>query len=171
MTFDLVIYALAALAAVFGFRSGLLRSLATILGYVLAAPVALGIAPAAAFYLATRFAMPPDYNSVVLIGALILVGMVFAALLRRAISDVTGPDPGLADRILGAALGVVRIGLVAVLMVVIFDRLLPPGGSQPPFLQQSTLRPYLSAAGQAGVRKLPSEFIDYIDRLKRTRRL
>ena len=171
MTFDLVIFGLAALAAVFGYRSGLLRSLATILGYVVAAPFALGIAPAVAFYLATRFNMPPAYNSVVLIGLLILIGMVFAALLRRAMSDVRGTKMGPVDGILGAALGIIRIGLVAVLMVVIFDRLLPPAGRQPPFLQQSALRPYLSAAGQAGVRKMPSELIDYIDRLKQTRRL
>jgi membrane protein required for colicin V production len=54
MIFDLVIYALVALAIVFGFNSGLLRSLATILGYLVAVPLALGTAPAVALVLATR---------------------------------------------------------------------------------------------------------------------
>ena len=62
MLFDLAIYALLALAVVMGFTSGLLRSMATILGYVIAAPMAFGVAPALSFFLATHFDMPPVYN-------------------------------------------------------------------------------------------------------------
>jgi membrane protein required for colicin V production len=170
MTFDLVIYALTALAMVFGFNSGLLRSMATILGYVVAAPLALGTAPAVSFFLATRFNMSPGYSGVVLALNLIVIAMIFGALFRRAINDMVGPDVSIPDRLAGAALGAVRIGLVAVLIVVIFDRIIP-AGRQPAFLAQSKLRPYLSAAGQAGVKQLPPELSDYIDRLKRARGL
>ncbi|HET7678757.1 MAG TPA: CvpA family protein [Xanthobacteraceae bacterium] len=168
MIFDAVIYALIALAIVLGFNSGMLRSMATILGYVIAAPVALGVAPALSFFLATRLDMPPAYNGVVLAGLLLALGMIFGALLRRAVSDVIGPQVSIPDRIAGAALGAMRIGLVAVLIVVIFDRIIP-ANRQPAFLAGSQLRPYLSAAGQAGVKKLPPEVIAYIDRLKRQR--
>ena len=44
-------------------------------------------------------------------------------------------------------------------------------GGQPAFLAQSKVRPYLSAAGQAGVKSLPPEIAEYIDRLKRARGL
>ena len=43
--FDAVIYAAAAIAAVLGFSAGLLRSLATILGYLIAAPLAVAMTP------------------------------------------------------------------------------------------------------------------------------
>jgi membrane protein required for colicin V production len=56
------------------------------------------------------------------------------------------------------------------LVVVIFDRVIPVD-RQPQFLTGSRLRPYLSAAGQAGLRTLPPEIEDYIDRLKHARGL
>jgi len=70
----------------------------------------------------------------------------------------------------GAVLGAVRIFLVAVLVVVAFDRIIPTD-RQPPFLVGSRLRPYLSAAGQKGLQSLPPDVEDYIDRLKRERGL
>jgi membrane protein required for colicin V production len=57
---------------------------------------------------------------------------------------------------------------LAVLMVVIFDRIIP-AGREPAFLTGSRLRPMLSQAGQAGLRSLPPDIADYIDRLKRER--
>jgi membrane protein required for colicin V production len=166
MVFDAVIYVLIILAVVMGFISGLLRSMATILGYVIATPLAFGLAPALSFFLTTQLDMPPAYKGIVLAGLLLVLGMIFAALLRRALSDVTGPRVSIPDRIAGAALGAVRIGLVAVLIVVIFDRIIPRG-VEPTFLAGSQLRPPLSAAGQAGVKALPPEATAYIDRLKR----
>ena len=168
MIFDAVIYALFALAVVMGFTSGLLRSMATIIGYVIAAPIAFGVAPALSFLLTTHLDMPPDYKGMVLAALLLVLGMIFGALLRRALSDVTGPRVSIPDRIAGAALGAMRIGFVAVLIVVIFDRVIPPG-VQPAFLAGSQLRPPLSEAGQAGVKALPPEITAYIDRLKRER--
>lgn len=166
MIFDTAVYLLAALAVFTGFNSGLLRSIATILGYVVAAPVALGVAPALSFFLATRFDMPPGYSGVVLAGLLLGAGMLAGALLRRAISDVTGPQVSIPDRLAGATMGAARIALVAVLLVLIFDRIIP-ANREPGFLAGSQLRPHLSAAGQAGLRSLPPELTDYIDQLKR----
>ena len=170
MIFDLVVYAFLALAVVLGFNSGLLRSMATIIGYLIAAPIAIGTAPAVSFFLTTRFNISPTYNGMVLVLILLGAGIIFGALLRRAVNDLVGPDVSIPDRIAGAALGAARIGLVAVLIVVIFDRIIP-ANRQPGFLVGSKLRPYLSAAGQAGVKSLPPEIADYIDRLKRARGL
>jgi membrane protein required for colicin V production len=97
-------------------------------------------------------------------------GMLFSALLRRAISEMSGGEIGLFDRLLGAVLGAVRIALLAVLMVMIFDRIIPPN-REPSWLSQSRLRPALSAAGRRGLRALPPEVTEYIDRLKKQRGL
>jgi membrane protein required for colicin V production len=59
---------------------------------------------------------------------------------------------------------------VAVLMVMIFDRIIP-ANREPAWLSQSRLRPVLSAAGRQGLRALPPNVIAYIDQLKRKRGL
>jgi membrane protein required for colicin V production len=56
--------------------------------------------------------------------------------------------------------------LVAVLLVLVFDRLIP-AGREPEFLKGSQLRPLLSAAGREGLRSLPPDVAQTIDRLKR----
>ena len=168
MLFDVIVYALLAIALILGFRSGLLRSLATILGYVIAAPFAVAVTPPLAFYFAGSVYASGGRGVVVLFGVFLLSGMLFSALLRRAVSDMAGSEVGLFDRLAGAVLGAVRIALLAVLMVMIFDRIIPPN-REPAWLSQSRLRPLLSAAGRQGLRALPPNVIDYIDRLKRQR--
>lgn len=168
MIFDIVLYACALIALVMGFRAGFLRSLATILGYVVAAPFALGVAPALSLFLTQRFNLPAGSNSLVLALLLLVAGVLMGALLRRAVNELIGPDVSVLDRILGGVLGLTRIALVGILLVVIFDRVIPPNRT-PEFLNGSQLRPYLSAAGQAGVKQLPPDVVDYIDRLKRAR--
>lgn len=167
--FDAVVVGFALLAVAFGFHAGLLRSLATIFGYVIAAPFAVAVTPPLAFYLAGS-AVVGGRPGLVLFAVFILSGMLISALLRRAISDIVGPEIGPIDRAAGAMLGAVRIALLAVLMVMIFDRIIPPD-RQPAWLSQSRLRPVLSAAGRRGLRALPPDVIDYIDRLKRQRGL
>lgn len=166
--FDAVVCAVGLVAMVMGFNSGLLRSLATILGYLVAAPMAVTITPHVMPLVLGQSAPSSAQTWIVLCALFIGIGMIVAALLRTAVGEFVGPDVGLFDRLAGAALGAVRIGLVAVLVVVIFDRVIP-SDRQPQFLTGSRLRPYLSAAGQMGLQSLPPEVEDYIDRLKRER--
>ena len=65
--------------------------------------------------------------------------------------------------------GVWRVALLAIMLVIIFDRTIPPG-QEPAFLKGSQWRPVLSSAAQRGLRTLPPEVETYIDRLKRSRR-
>lgn len=164
--FDAVIGSLALIAAVMGFATGLLRSMATIIGYVAAAPAAVALTPVVTQTLATRPDLPqvPDWGvfGILLLGA----GMVLGALMRRTVGLLVGTVVGLPDRLAGAMLGVGRIGLVAVAMVLIFDRLVPVH-LQPRYLTESRLHPYLSAAAAAGVKSLPPEAETLIDRLRR----
>ena len=68
------------------------------------------------------------------------------------------------------ALGAVRVGLVAITLVLIFDQLVP-SDRQPAFLTGSLLRPLLSEAGQMGFKSLPPDVAAYVDRIKKDRRI
>jgi len=168
-TFDAVVAVAAVLAMVLGFSAGLLRSLATILGYLIAAPLAVAITPYVTTIALGR-STSPDNAWPMLVIVFVAVGAGISALLRTVVGEFVGPEVGAFDRLAGAALGAVRIGLIAVLIVVVFDRVIP-ADRQPQFLVGSKLRPYLSAAGRAGLRSLPPEVESYIDRLKRERGL
>ena len=167
--FDAVITVAAVVAVVVGFTSGLLRSLATILAYLIAAPLAVAFAPYVTAALG-QSGVTPGNAWIGLVVVFVVLGVLIGSLLRTVIGEFTGPDAGLFDRVAGAVLGAVRIFLIAVLIVVIFDRLIP-ADRQPPFLIGSRLRPYLSEAGRRGLQSLPPEVEDYIDRIKRERGL
>ena len=66
--------------------------------------------------------------------------------MRMALDESIGPEAGIGDRLAGAALGAVRVGLVAVTLVLVFDQLVP-ADRQPAYLAGSRLRPLLSVAG------------------------
>jgi membrane protein required for colicin V production len=172
--FDLVVIAIAFVAMVSGFSSGLLRSLATILAYVIAAPVAFMASPAVAAWVAGQNLVPADRApmllSLVPFVLLVVIGVVLGALMRGAVGTATGGHVVFIDRVLGAVLGIVRIGLLAVLLVLIFERLIP-ADREPDWLAQSQLRPYLSAAGAAGLRSLPPDAAATLERLRRERGL
>jgi membrane protein required for colicin V production len=169
-TFDAVVTVIAILAAVMGFMSGLLRSLAAILAYLIAAPIAVALAPRLTAFIFGQSTVSPDRTWTALFVAFVALGLLISVLLRKLVDELAGEDIGVFDRTAGAVLGVVRIFLVAVLIVVVFDRLIP-ADRQPAFLIGSKLRPYLSAAGQRGLQTLPPEVVDYIDRIKRDRGL
>lgn len=162
--FDAVVSALAVAAIVLGYRAGLLRSLATIFGYLAAAPLAVALMPGVTELLLGKSALP-DRSWIVLALLFVGLGVILSALLRIALGEFVGPDIGLLDRLAGAGLGAARIALAAVVVVVVFDRVIP-AGREPPFLSQSRLRPYLSMAGQQGLQSLPPGVEDYLDRIK-----
>jgi membrane protein required for colicin V production len=169
-SFDAAVYLVAVVAVVSGFNSGLLRSTATIIGYLAAMPVAVAATPLVSRMLADKFNAPGVQNSIVLCAVFLLAGIGFGALLRTAISETIGPKISLSDRLAGSLLGAVRIGLVAVTMVLVFDRIIP-ANRQPAFLSGSQLRPILSMAGQKGLKSLPPDVTAFIDRLKKDQRI
>jgi len=166
--FDAAVYICLFFAVVMGFMSGLLRSLATILGYGAAMGLALALAPALSPILIERFKLPPAQGWLVVAAIFLAGGMALGAMLRYAVSEMVSAQPSIADRVAGAFFGAVRIGLLAVVLVLVFDRIIPPG-REPAFLQGSQWRPVLSKAGERGLRTLPPDVVDYIDRLKRER--
>jgi len=166
--FDLAVYICLSLAFIAGFSSGLLRSLATIFAYVAGLGITVAAAPQITRIAAER--LPGVQSWVVLIAVFLLASVIIGAVLRHVIGEIAGPDISPLDRILGAVLGIARILFVAVLIVIIFDRIIP-SGHEPSFLVGSRLRPVLSEVGRQGLRKLPPDIEDCIDRLKHERGL
>jgi membrane protein required for colicin V production len=168
--FDAAVYLCLAVAVVMGFRTGLLRSVATIAGYLAAAPVAVMAAPHVAPLVNAQLKSSSMQTWLILFGVFVVIGLALSALLRLSVSTIAGEHISAPDRAAGALLGAIRIVLLAVLMVLVFDRLIP-AGREPEFLKGSQLRPILSAAGQQGLRSLPPDVTETIDRLKRERGL
>jgi membrane protein required for colicin V production len=168
--FDVAVYLGLVIAVATGFNTGLLRSAVTILAYLVAMPIAVWAMSAIAPQGEGHSASPLMQNWGLFLGAFLVAGMVLGKSARMALDETIGSEAGLADRFAGAALGAIRVGLVATTVVLIFDRLIPPD-RQPAFLNGSQLRPVFSAAGQRGFRSLPPEITAIIDRLKRERRI
>jgi membrane protein required for colicin V production len=166
-SFDAVVYAALVVAMTMGFNAGLLRSAVTILAYLIAMPIAVW-----ATSLVTRDAggMALMQNPLPFFGTFLGAGIVLGKLMRMVLDETIGAESGLGDRLAGSLLGAVRVGLVAISLVVIFDQLVPPD-RQPSYLVGSHLRPLLSAAGQMGLKSLPPDTAAYVDRLKRERRI
>ncbi len=168
--FDAAVLFVTLVAIVMGFSSGLLRSLATIFGYFVAVPVAVAATPLVSKTFTALLHLPPTQPWVEFFTVFLAAGLLLGWMCRAAVNELVGPHISVPDRAAGAVLGAVRIILVAVLIVLVFDRIIP-AGHEPSFLQGSRLRPILSEAGRQGLRTLPPDITDYIDRLKRERRI
>lgn len=168
-SFDVVVIACLIGAMAVGFRAGLLRSGVTILAYLVAMPIAVWLTGMIVPRMSgATFAT--SQSSLVFFAAFVAAGIALGSLLRMAVNDMIGPEIGIGDRLGGAALGAVRVGLVAVTLVLIFDQLVP-ATMQPAYLTGSQLRPWLARAGQNGIQALPPEVTATIDRWKRDHRL
>jgi membrane protein required for colicin V production len=170
-SFDAIVCVGLVFAIVSGFNTGLVRSAVTILAYLVAAPIAMGamstLSPSASGNLASMLGQ----NGLVFFGIFLFAGMALGKLARVAVDEATGTtQAGIADRLCGAVLGAVRVGLIAVTIVLVVDQMLPPR-LQPPWLTGSHLRPWISAAGQKGVKSLPPDVAAALDRLKRNQQI
>jgi membrane protein required for colicin V production len=169
-SFDAVVCLGLIVAVVTGFNAGFLRSLVTILAYLVAMPIAVWAMSLVGPGIGKQFGAPLPQNSVLLFGIFLVAGMVLGKLMRMALDETIGSEAGIGDRLAGAALGAVRVGLVAITLVLVFDRLVPLD-RQPAYLTGSHLRPLLSQAGQRGFRSLPPDVTAAIDRLKKDQRI
>ena len=169
-SFDAVVCVGLVIAVVTGFNAGLLRSAVTILAYLIAMPIAVWVMSLVSSGVDGKLGSPWAQNSLLLFGIFLVAGIVLGKLMRMALDETIGTEAGLGDRLGGAVLGAVRVGLVATTLVLIFDSLVP-SDRQPAYLAGSQLRPLLSAAGQKGFRSLPPEVAATIDRLKKERRI
>jgi membrane protein required for colicin V production len=169
-SFDAVVYLALIVAVVTGFNAGLLRSAVTILAYLIAMPIAVWAMSFVSPQIESKFGSQLTQNSLLFFAAFLIAGMVLGKLMRMALDETIGSEAGFGDRLAGAGLGAVRVGLVAITLVLIFDSLVP-ADRQPAFLTGSQLRPLLSAAGQRGFRSLPPDVAATIDRLKKDRRI
>ena len=169
-SFDAVVCVGLVIAVITGFNAGLLRSAVTILAYLIAMPIAVWAMSFVSPQIEGKLGSSFSQNSLLLFGIFLVVGIVLGKLMRMALDETIGPRAGIGDRLAGAVLGAVRVGLVAITLVLIFDSLVP-SDRQPAYLAGSQLRPLLSVAGQKGFRSLPPDVAATIDRLKKERRI
>jgi membrane protein required for colicin V production len=169
-SFDLAICLALVIAVTSGFRTGLLRSAIIILAYLLAMPLAIGAVAA----MSPQLQPQPDsllhQNWLQFFAAFLVIGTALGKIGRIMLDEAIGPEAGIGDRLGGAALGALRVAMVATTLVLVFDQLVPID-RQPAFLNGSQLRPLFSFAAQKGFRTLPPELAAVIDRLKQERRI
>jgi membrane protein required for colicin V production len=166
-SFDVVVAAATIAAMLMGFNAGLLRSAVTILAYLVAMPIAVWVASLVSRDTGNLALMQ---NPLPFFGTFLVAGIVLGKLMRMLIDETIGTESGIADRLAGAVLGAVRVGLIAVSVVIVFDQLVP-ADRQPSYLVGSRLRPLFSLAGQMGLKSLPPDITAYVDRLKKDRRI
>jgi membrane protein required for colicin V production len=166
-SFDVVVGVATIAAMMMGFNSGLLRSAVTILAYLIAMPIAVWATSLMSHDVGGLALMQ---NPLPFFGTFLIAGIVLGKLMRMVVDETIGTEAGISDRLAGAVLGAVRVGLVAVSLVVIFDQLVPVD-RQPSYLTGSRLRPVFSAAGQMGLKSLPPDIAAYVDRLKKDQRI
>jgi membrane protein required for colicin V production len=168
--FDAAVYLGLAIAVVTGFHAGLLRSAVTILAYLIAMPIAVWAMSFVSPAIGSKPGTQLLEHAPILFGIFLATGIGLGKLMRMALDETIGSEPGLGDRLAGAALGVVRVGLIATTVVLMFDTLVP-SDRQPAYLTASRLRPLLSVAGQRGFQSLPPDVVAYIDRLRKDQRI
>ena len=130
-SFDAAVYVGLVLAVVTGFKAGLLRSAVTILAYLIATPIAVWVMSLVGPGIDGGVGAQPAQNSLLFFGIFMIAGMVLGKSMRMALDESIGPEAGIGDRLAGAALGAIRVGLVAITLVLIFDQaraIGPPAG-------------------------------------------
>jgi membrane protein required for colicin V production len=168
-TFDLAVMIGFVVAVFGGFATGLVRSAITIVAYLIAAPLAVWVMSYVP-PLDDQYASPLGHNMGFFFGAFLIIGIALGKFGRMMVDEAVGDEPGILDRLAGGALRALRVGLIAVTLVLVFDRIIPVG-QEPAFLKGSQLRPILSDVAQRGFRSLPPDVTAAIDRFKRERRI
>ena len=107
-SFDAVVYLALLFAVVTGFNTGLLRSAITILGYLIAMPIAMAATSSLAPQLDGKLGPALAQNSILFFAIFLISGMLLGQVGRLALNDATGSQPSLIDRVGGATLGAVR---------------------------------------------------------------
>jgi membrane protein required for colicin V production len=153
-SFDAVVYVGLVIAVVTGFKAGLLRSAVTILAYLIAMPITVWVMSLVSSGGDGKPGSPWAQNSLLFFGIFLVTGIVLGKLMRMALDETIGAEAGLADRLGGAVLGAVRVGLVAITLVLIFDSLVP-SDRQPAYLADSQLRPGKRALDPCRLRSRP----------------
>jgi len=100
-SFDLAVYLCLFVAVVMGFMTGLLRSLATIIGYICGAGIAVAATPKALFLLANYPKIPTPQTWIVVVAIFIVAEALISVVLRLIVSGVAGRNVSVPDRIGG----------------------------------------------------------------------
>src|SRR5258707_2388554 len=101
-SFDAVVYLGLVVAVVTGFNAGLLRSVVTILAYLIAMPIAVWIMALVSPQFDGKLNSPFLQNPLLFFGVFLIAGIVLGKLMRMALDETIGPEAGIVDRLAGA---------------------------------------------------------------------
>lgn len=164
--FDWVILLVVVVSALSGFVTGMLRSLASLVAYLLATAIAVAatpfLEPLIGPYLPQTWMRQSGAFLIAFFSGVVVLGF----LLQTVVSLAFGPAVSFGDRAAGLMLGIVRALLVVTLVVVMFDRLIPRP-QEPQWLSGSALRPLFSTLGAHGLRSLPPGVTEAIEAIRR----
>jgi membrane protein required for colicin V production len=96
--FDIAVYAGVTIAVVTGFNTGLLRSAITILGYLIAAPMAVWAMSVIVPQIGGPGTSPVTQNWGLFFGAYLAIGIGIAKLMRITLDETIGSEAGIGDR-------------------------------------------------------------------------
>jgi len=119
--FDGLVYLGLVIAIVTGFNIGMLRSAITILAYLVAMPLAVAAMSLISPRIDGNIASPLTQNSLLFFVIFLILGMGLGKLARTLLDETLGSDTGIGDRLGGATLGAIRVGLVATTLVLLLD--------------------------------------------------
>ena len=151
--FDLGIIVFVGLSGLFAFARGFVKEVLSIIAWFGASLAALYAFP----YLrplALRFTPSPEVadatsSLIAFVIALVILSFITAAVARRVKESPLSPI----DRILGLIFGLARGALLAVLIFIALNTVLPALGAVPPWFSQARTRPLLMEGADA-LRKL-----------------
>src|SRR3954454_16521 len=96
-SFDAVVSLALVIAIVTGFNAGLLRSAVTILGYLVAMPIAVWIMSMVSPQFDSRLGTPLTQNSLLFFAIFLIAGMGLGKLMRMALDETNGHEAGIGD--------------------------------------------------------------------------
>src|SRR5947209_1719849 len=113
-SFDVAVAVGFLVAVVTGFKAGLVRSAITMFAYLVAMPIAAWGMSIVSPGSNGDAGVPWLQNFGLFFGIFLVAGIVLGEAMRMALDETVGYEAGVGDRVAGAALGAVRVGLVAV---------------------------------------------------------
>lgn len=163
--FDIAVAVIVLLAAIFGFASGTLKSIAGLITVLLSALLAVAFAPIIEPYF-TSIVTSDNWRHIGAHLILFIIALIIIGLVLRLLVSAIAPKPTLGDSLAGLIIGFLRGALLALLFVMMIDAF--PIGDPPSWLSAAWSKPYLSNVGKQIRDNVPASFWEMVSNLQRT---
>lgn len=164
--FDIAVAVVVILAAIFGFASGTLKSIAGLITVLVAAFLAVAFSPIIEPYF-TSIVTSDNWRHIGAHLILFFLALIIIGLVLRLLVSAIAPKPTLGDSLAGLIIGLLRGAALALLFVMMVDSF-PVGDPPPSWLSAAWSKPYLSNVGKQIHDNVPASFWEMVGNLQRT---